>query len=271
MRNLLNDYPLEVDESEVFRTLGYVDFANVSEPVREICREQLRRLGEFIDPWAGSHEVRIEGTEGDSVRLEGGRTLHSARLANILRRATSLQICLVTAGPAITPEIERLMAAGCMVEALALDAAASAAASALMAELRKRICAQATERNHGTTLRYAPGYTGWHIQDTPTLFSHLGKENLPVRLNEQLMMVPAKSLLSVIGIVPGGHSAVREVLPCRLCDLERCSVRQIPYRAAESPPLAKEGQGGFERACSIPLNPLLRQGSGHAFSKRELM
>jgi hypothetical protein len=228
MQNLLTDDRFEVNESEVFRTLGYPDSGSVSVPVREICREQLRRLGDFIAPWAGSHEVRIEGIDDGSVRLESDRTLNSRRLANILRRATSLRICLVTVGPKIVSEIERLMATGAMVEALALDAAASAAASVLMAELRQRICAQATECNCGTTLRYAPGYTGWHIHDTPTLFSYLDKESVPIRLNQQLMMIPAKSLLGVIGIVPGGHSVAHEVLPCRLCDLERCSVRRAP-------------------------------------------
>jgi hypothetical protein len=235
MQNLLTDYRLEVNESEVFRTLGYPDSDNVSGPVRAICLEQLRRLGEFIVPWAGCHEVRIEGVDDDSVWLESGRTLNSRRLANILRRATSLRICLVTVGPKIIPEIERLMATGAMVEALAFDAAASAATSTLMAELRERICAQATQRDCGTTPRYAPGYTGWHIQDTSTLFAYLDKESVPIRLNQQLMMIPAKSLLGVIGIVPGGHSAAHEVLPCRLCDLVRCSVRRAPYQPARNP------------------------------------
>jgi hypothetical protein len=235
MHNMLSDYRLEVSESEVFRALGYPDSGSVSGPVREVCLDQLRRLGDFIAPWAGSREVRIDGVDDDSVRLESGRTLTSRRLATILRRATSLGICLVTVGPGIMPEIERLLAAGATVEALALDAAASAAASALMAELRKRICAQATERHCGTTLRYAPGYTGWHIRDTPTLFSYFDEESVPIQLNQQLMMTPAKSLLGVIGIVPGGHSTAREVLPCRLCDLERCSVRLAPYQPTRNP------------------------------------
>ena len=235
MQDLLTDYRLEVNESEVFRTLGYPDSGSVSQPVHEICLEQLRRLGDFIAPWAGSHEVRIDGIDDDSIRLESGRTLNSHRLANILRRATSVRICLATVGPEIMPEIERLMATGAMVEALALDAAASAAANALMAQLRQRICTQATERNSGTTLRYAPGYTGWHIRDTPTLFSYFDKESVPIRLNQQLMMIPAKSLLGVVGIVPGGRSAAHEVLSCRLCDLERCSVRRAPYQSARNP------------------------------------
>jgi hypothetical protein len=234
MHNLLRDYRVEVSESELYRALGYPDSDSVSGPVHEICLEQLRRLDDFIAPWAGSHEVRIDGVDDDSVRLESGRTLTSRRLATILRRATSLRICLVTVGPGIMPEVERLMAAGAMVEALALDAAASAATSALMAELRQRICAQAAERNCGTTLRYAPGYTGWTIQDTPTLFSYLDEESVPIRLNQQLMMIPAKSLLGVIGIVPGGRSAAHETPPCRLCDLERCAVRLAPYQTTRN-------------------------------------
>jgi hypothetical protein len=64
----------------------------------------------------------------------------------------------------------------------------------------------------------------------PVLFSYLETEPLPVRLNEQLMMIPEKSLLCVIGIAPGARLAPPEVVPCRLCDLESCSLRRAPYR-----------------------------------------
>lgn len=234
MRNLLATYRVTVDETEVFRTMGYPGPERVSEPVRTICLAQLGRLEHFIEPWAGSHEVRIEAVENDSVRLDCGRTLSSRRLANILRRATSLQICLATVGAEVMSEIERLVATGSMVEALALDAAASAAVKVLMAAVREQVCTDAEKRHCGTTLRYGPGYTGWRLEDTAVLFSYLDAARLPVRLNEQRMMMPAKSLLSVIGLVPGGH-VTAEVPSCRICDLERCSVRQTPSDPTRHP------------------------------------
>lgn len=222
----------EVEAGDVFRMMGYPAAENVSECVRDLCLEQVRRLEDLVDPWGGSRAVRIEGVESDTVRLDCGRALRSRRLASILRRATNLEVCVATVGARVTAAINGLVAAGAMVEALALDAAASAATTSLMTQLRARVCDEALERNCGTTLPYGPGFTGWQIEDTPTVFSLLEGEPLPVRLNQQLMMIPEKSLLNVMGVEPGGRGTPREVVPCRLCDLERCTLRQAPWRRA---------------------------------------
>ncbi|MFI5398322.1 MAG: hypothetical protein ACHQ9S_22525 [Candidatus Binatia bacterium] len=225
MHNLLKDRHVELDQSEVFRMMGYPHAASVSQPVLDLCREQIRRVVDCAAPWGSYREMRIKTITRDRVQLDSGGVLRSRRVASILRRAQHLEVCLVTLGSQVTAEISRLMAENCVVEALAFDAAATVATNALMAQLRERICAEVTERNCGTTHHYGPGYTGWDIQDLPILFSCLETEDLPVRLNQQLMMIPEKSLLGVVGIVPGGRR-LRQVAPCRLCDLERCSVRR---------------------------------------------
>jgi len=227
--NLLYRSRCDIAAGEVFRMMGYPDSEAVSEPVRECCHEQIRRLEDLLDPWGSTRVVTIESVERDAVHLAGDATLRSRRLASILRHATSLAICLVTVGSRITAEIHRLVARDEMIEALALDAAGSAATSALMSQLRERLCCEVLERGCGTMLPYGPGYTGWHLRDTPTVFSYLADDALPVRLNEQLMMVPEKSLLNVIGIGPSSRRAP-EVVPCRLCDLQRCELRRAPYR-----------------------------------------
>jgi len=233
MHNLLAECDYDVPVSDVFRMMGYPDSESVSAPVREICRAQVCRLADLVDSWGGSRAVRIDGIDDDLVRLDSGRTLRSRRLARILRRATSVEICLATVGSRVTTEINGLVASGDMIEAMTLDAAASVVTSVLMAQLRKRVCVEALDRKCGATLPYGPGYTGWQIEDTVTLFSYLAAETLPVHLNEQLMMVPEKSLLNVIGIRPDRLGAPPEVIPCRLCDLARCSFRRAPYRPEE--------------------------------------
>ena len=230
MRNLLKDCHFEVDQDEVFRAMGYPDRTRVSEPVLHVCRPQLDRLHALADPWGSYRELAIEKVGSDWVHLEHDRAFRSRRVARMLRRATSLEVCLVTLGAAIAAEIRRLTASGDMLEALVLDAAATAATHGLMGALRQRICTEAEAHNCGTTIPYGPGYTGWDIRDLPVLFSCLQNGSLPVRLNEQLVMIPEQSLLCVVGIVPGGPHARPDVWPCRLCDLAACSLRRVPYR-----------------------------------------
>ncbi len=234
MENLLRGYRVEPDEGEVFRLMGYPDGARVSDPVLEVCREQISRVGEVADPWGGHVELRITGGDGDEVRIESGHVLNSNRVAGILRRSDSLAVYVVTLGSPATEEIHRLQTENFMPEVLAFDAAATVATGALLGKLRERICTEAAAHGCGTTIAYGPGYSGWEIHDMTKLFSCLRGEEVPVRLNDQLMMIPEKSLLGVVGIVPGGRRELIDVEPCRLCDLARCSVRREPYRSPEA-------------------------------------
>lgn len=230
MNNLLAGHRVDVPLDDVFRMMGYPDASHVSPPVSDLCRAQIRRLEELITPWGGSTTVAIERIDEDTIQLTAERRIVNRRLSAILRGSTALEICLATVGSRVSAEVGRLVAAGEMLEALALDAAASAATSSCMSQVRARVCGSAQERNWGATLAYGPGYAGWRTEDTVAMFSFVAGEAVPVSLNDQLMMTPQKSLLNVIGIGPARRGTPREVVPCRLCDLERCAFRRIPHR-----------------------------------------
>lgn len=229
MQNLLEGYRWDPDRDDVFHMMGYPDAASASESVREVVGAQVHRVARLVEPWGACREIQVERVGGDSVRLASGQTLTGRRVASMFRRARSVAVCLVTVGAAATAEVRRLMATGCMVEAMAVDAAASASAHASMGVLRARVCADASQRRCTTTVQYGPGYSGWEIGDMAAVFSCLATAGVPVRLNDELMMVPEKSLLGIIGIVPGQRRPAREVEPCRMCDLDPCSLRRAPY------------------------------------------
>ncbi len=232
MNNLLSEYKLQVEWEAMLRMMGYPAVAKVSEPVQRVCHEQLARLDLFAEPWGSWSEVGIECVEAEQVMLEGGKILAGKRVANILRGATALKMIIVTLGAGFADEVRRLTHQGAMIEALALDAAGTVAMDALMASLCERLCSEAVSRGCGTTIRYGPGYTGWDINDISVRFSYIKNQKLPLRLNEQMMMIPEKSLLCIVGLTPGGKLAP-QVEPCRICDLRHCSVRREPYRGTD--------------------------------------
>jgi len=229
VKNLLSDAPLEIELDSLYPQLGYPAGADVAPPVSEVCREQLARLSAFAEPWGSWREIQIEGVGNGVVRLEGGGELHSARLASLFARATALRLVIVTLGPRFAPEVERLMEESSAMDAMVFDAAGTVVATGLIHRLVEGICREALEHGRGTTIRYGPGYTGWGIRDIEVLFSYLEADEPPVRLTEQLMMIPVKSLLNVVGITPHGKRSA-ETLPCRICDLRHCSARREPYR-----------------------------------------
>ena len=202
MQNLLSHVRLSVERDDLLRSMGYPDPSRVSEPVRRVCAEQIERLPDLAQPWGTCAEVAIVCAGRHRVDLASGATLHSRRLAALVRGARSLQICLVTLGAAVSAETERLMAANAAVDAFALACAATVATHGLVAHLREGVCADAERLGCGTTYPYGPGYTGWDLTDVPRLFARFRDPSVPVRLNEQLMMTPPHSLLVVIGVVP---------------------------------------------------------------------
>ncbi len=229
LENLLDERIVDVDRSKLYANMGYPSASCVSAPVREVCEEQVARLAGYIEPWGSWHGVEVESIEAGRVHLAGGRQLTSERVAKLLSRAQGLEIVVVTLGARVGEEVRRLMDASCMLEAMALDAAGTTVTHQLLQELVERLCVEAQQRGFGTTIRYGPGYTGWNLPDIGVLFSSLEGEGVPVQLNEQLAMVPDKSLLNIVGLTPGGKTAP-EIVPCRICDLEHCAARQVPFR-----------------------------------------
>jgi len=230
MQNLLSHVRLSVERDDLLRSMGYPDPSRVSEPVRRVCAEQIERLPDLAQPWGTCAEVAIVCAGRHRVDLASGATLHSRRLAALVRGARSLQICLVTLGAAVSAETERLMAANAAVDAFALACAATVATHGLVAHLRQRICADAERHGCSATYPYGPGYTGWELRDLPQLFGRFTDPSVPVRLNEQWMMTPPHSLLVVMGLVPGRQRQRHELVPCRVCDLDPCSLRRAPWR-----------------------------------------
>jgi hypothetical protein len=235
LENLLQDYQYQLELDRVLNFMGYNDPSKARKPVLKVVEEQMIRVADFSEPWAAAVEVPLCGIENDKIHLKHGLeqvTLGSEQLPKILRNAESVVILLASAGDKTTQESRRLMAEGKQGQALAIDAIGSAMVVEAMKALTDRISADAERRGYGTTLRVGPGYTGWHFGDQAILFRFFeGRPGLPITMSDGVMMQPQKSLLGMVGLNPGGKKAP-EIEPCRLCDLQNCTMRKAPFRGA---------------------------------------
>ncbi|CAB1368328.1 hypothetical protein [Denitratisoma oestradiolicum] len=229
MINRLADRKLIVDRNELHHLMGYPHGQPISPPIQEVINEQLAQLDGLAQPWGTWLEIPIECIDGEQIRLTDQGCLRSRRLSKILRKSSAIRLILATLGPRVSEKVRQYTDDGDMLEALALDSAATAAISSLMEGLQADSCKDASSRGLGSTLRYGPGYTEWELSDIEVLFNYLPKGQVPVRLNDQHMMIPEKSLLAIVGLVPGGRSESPKVDPCRICDLKNCVLRKQPY------------------------------------------
>ena len=163
-----------------------------------------------------------------AVVYEGiGRNNPRTPLEEIFPRAEALILFAVTCGEAVTGRIAELFAAGEYPLAMALDAAASLAADQAAQWLQDRVGEPATgDSETAASLRYSPGYCGWHVSGQQTLFAALRPEAIGLRLTDSFLMDPLKSVSGVIVTgKPAIHQFDHDFDFCAACTDKECRQR----------------------------------------------
>ena len=113
-----------------------------------------------------------------------------------------LALFAVTIGEPVCGEISRLFRRNDFALGSMLDAAASEGtemtAQALEHVYRQYLKERGRFDRRQGTLRFSPGYCGWHITAQKHLFPTLKPGEIGITLNESCLMQPIKSISSVI-------------------------------------------------------------------------
>ncbi|MBP7176387.1 MAG: methionine synthase [Thermoclostridium sp.] len=154
-----------------------------------------------ILPVSRVHEHGVQLTEG--IEFPG------ISLARLLIQSTSAILMAATAGHKITDEIQRLQQAGEMSKALVFDATASEITDAgldwLTAFIRRPLTSQGQSLTH---MRFSPGYGDLGLENQQTLVQALELGKWGVKLTENHMLIPEKTVTAIMGIeTPGSNSS----------------------------------------------------------------
>ena len=172
------DLDIEVSRDEVHRNLGY---GRSGRPTDRIGR----RLDELWPDGVGRLAPRGVWTVIDHDQAVALEMLHPPARAGV---------GLVTVGDALEREVDRLNAAGDLLDALLLDAIGSAGAEAAADTLDRIVCEGATERGLHAGRRFSPGYGRWGVEHQQQLLGHLPTTDIGVTLTPGMMMIPRKSV-----------------------------------------------------------------------------
>ena len=185
-------------------------------------------LGRLCEPSAVYQMVSVPEFDG----VFRGSGLNEARtpLAGIYPRAQAMALFAITLGGPVSRRIAELFEADDFVLGYVLDAAASAAADR---------CAEAVQEAFGgvlvaagrvpssrRTLRYSPGYCGWHLSAQRGLFDLLNPEEIGVTLGKSFLMEPLKSVSGVLVCGEPGIHEFKNAFPfCGRCSHRTCRER----------------------------------------------
>jgi hypothetical protein len=147
-------------------------------------------------------EITIVEHAPDHVVLETGDVFESADLARLLADSHKLIITAATVGPEIVRSTAGLGEQGRGVEALVYDAVGGETADAAIDWIHNYINQELKRRGEvQTRRRFSPGYGDLPLENQKIIFRLLKLEELGLKLNDSLIIIPEKSVTAIAGII----------------------------------------------------------------------
>jgi hypothetical protein len=207
-------------------------YRGASELFAEICHP----IGVMADITKGDFELVYRGE---------GRNDTQTPVAEIFTKADHLALFAVTVGHEVHKKINELFSRKDFALGSMLDSVASAGVERAADVVESRFSATGEKRGGADTsvltMRYSPGYCGWHVSGQKKLFEFLKPEEIGITLRESFLMEPLKS---VSGVLIKGHAEIHKVEDdypfCSQCETHSCRERLVRLRRHLSSTSAKE-------------------------------
>jgi hypothetical protein len=192
----------ELPVEPLLRMQGYRDLARVRPRVRDIATRAAASAQTLAVPEAYYRRVAIRACTPEALDLEGGVSFHSARFAKVFAGCAEVVAFVLTLGPALDAETERLTARDEIVDALFLEMAGWLAVEQATKALALHLADEVRDERLGPTRRLGPGYVDWPLDEQAGLFALFEDVTLPIRLMDSCAMLPKKSRSGLYGLRP---------------------------------------------------------------------
>jgi hypothetical protein len=197
-RTEITELPVE----PLLRMQGYRDMTRVRPRIRDIAAKAAALAQSVAAPEAYYRRVAIRNCTPEALELDGDIQFHSARFAKVFADCGEVVAFVLTLGPALDAETERLTANDEIVDALFLEMAGWLAVEQATKALALQIADEVRGERLGPTRRLGPGYVDWPLEEQEGLFALLADAALPVQLLESCAMLPKKSRSGLYGLRP---------------------------------------------------------------------
>jgi hypothetical protein len=213
---------LVIDEVELFRSLGYADTVPNSD-CQTIIDSLLKELSGICKPRFG---FKIIDGEIVDRRLRLGRNWFNpdSIILHNLKNSTQYAIIIATVGAEMDKWIHNYRVDTDIMKAFVADTLGSVVAEAIVAFGTEYLSKQVGLLDLKTTNSYSPGYCGWNVSEQHKLFELLPPNFCGVTLCESSLMLPIKSVSSVVGI---GENVVKREYGCAVCMKKDCYKRHL--------------------------------------------
>ena len=217
--------------AQVLSAMGYPSHNPPREEVRRKLDHALETLSSLASPQALTCEISIH--QFTDIFHGEGLNDSAAPLGEIYLNASGLSLFVATLGSAVSEASDSFIKSDDNVMAVLLDAAASYAVDEIAACLEREFTHIPNSSNADAvaanivSMRYSPGYCGWHISGQHKLFAFCDPSRIGVTLQSSALMSPLKS---VSGVFVAGPASIHRFQPefefCSTCKTRSCIDRQ---------------------------------------------
>ncbi len=192
----------------------------------ETAERALEEGRAFLEPQTIFRKLNVEMLRHERLVLEGGAILSGELVSEHLGPAKSVVLFLCTVGDALEAYTAQVSEDN-IVYGLALNGVGSAAVETLANAACRYFEDQADEHRMQSSIPISPGMVGWPVGvGQPEIFSILEPSKIGVHLNEYGLMMPRKSLTTVLGFGPAMKTTGRT---CDYCAMRETCRYQDHY------------------------------------------
>jgi len=214
---MLNKIPLKFDQDKILRII-YHGNNNVHEERKKELNNIIEESYQLINSKALYTSLAIKKITNEEIILENGKRLKSSLLTKKLKCSPELIFYLITIGDKLEEKIGEL--SGNLLQAFILDRIGTYALELTTDHLEKLI---KKERNYQQISKFSPGSTRfWDIEQQKVIFEILDGKRIDVKLNDNYLMIPKKSVSGVMGLTK------QKFYECQICK-KNCEYRRKKF------------------------------------------
>jgi hypothetical protein len=221
--NIIKDFKIEFTAEEVLSSQG--KSKSVSDIIQTATDEAVDLAYQLINPVLLYDWFNVISLEEKHVTLKAKDSGKEKRIfvgpyVNELKEAQEVMIEVHTIGPTLEEKVQALNDSCEMLPAYLLDCAGVVALGKVNVNAHRMIEQVAAEKEWGVGASLSPGsLRGWPVNRQHELCSMLELDQINVQVNNSNLLIPLKSVSSMIGIGPE-YTRKKVGSMCHLCNLK---------------------------------------------------
>ncbi len=207
-----NSINIPVPRREIFRRLGYrKGITRIGKGQKEVIEDYIEYALSLIHLRGAGRRISIKEKSSSNIVLSNGVVFESKGLSKMIGDCEEIILMGATAGDDVIESIREDTEANQLTRGVVLDAVASEMVDASLdwivdyfnRELRR-------ENKRLTKSRFSAGYGDFTLENQKKIYDILEFERIGVKINENYILMPEKSVTAVAGIQSQYSDAKRE-------------------------------------------------------------